>query len=117
MTGSYYPLLSPFIGLLGTFMTASNLSSNILFSNFQQQVAEMLNIGKSQLLAAQTSGAAVGSLISPSKILLGTSSVNIMGREGEVIGKVIVGALSLCLLFGLLVLFSYEERHSKCEFL
>ena len=107
MTGSYYPLLSPFIGLLGTFMTASNLSSNILFSNFQQQVAEMLNIGKSQLLAAQTSGAAVGSLISPSKILLGTSSVNIMGREGEVIGKVIVGALSLCLLFGLLVLFSY----------
>lgn len=107
MTGGYYPLLSPFVGLLGTFMTASNLSSNILFSSFQQQVAEMLQIGKAQLLAAQTAGASVGSVISPSKILLGTSAVGIMGREGEVIGKVIGGALVLCLLFGLAVFLSY----------
>ena len=33
--GSKYLLLAPFVGLLGTFMTASNMSSNILFGGFQ----------------------------------------------------------------------------------
>lgn len=106
-TGGFYPLLSPFIGLLGTFMTASNLSSNILFSNFQQQVAQMLGIGKAQLLAAQTVGGSIGSILSPSKILLGTSAVGILGSEGAIIGKILGGALAVCAVFGLAILLSY----------
>lgn len=106
-TGGFYPVLSPFIGLLGTFMTASNLSSNILFSNFQQQVAQMLNIDKAPLLAAQTVGGSIGSVLSPSKILLGTSAVGILGREGEVIGKILGGSLAVCAVFGLVILLSY----------
>lgn len=107
-TGGFYPMLSPFIGLLGTFMTSSNLSSNILFGSFQQQVAQMLQIDKAPLLAAQTVGGAIGSIISPSKILLGTTAVGILGREGEVIGKVIGGALLLCAVFGVVIFFSYQ---------
>lgn len=108
LTGKFYPFLSPFIGLLGTFMTASNLSSNILFGGFQQQVALMLGLEKAPLLAAQTVGGAVGSILSPSKILLGTTAVGILGQEGAVMRKVIGIALFLCAVLGFVVLLSYE---------
>lgn len=108
VTGGIYPILSPFIGLLGTFMTSSNLSSNILFGSFQQQVALMLQIDKAPLLAAQTVGGAIGSIISPSKILLGTTAAGILGREGDVIGKVIMGAMLLCAVFGIVIFISYQ---------
>lgn len=110
VTGGFYPILSPFIGLLGTFMTASNLSSNILFGSFQQQIAQMMQIDKAPLLAAQTVGGAIGSIISPSKILLGTTAVGMLGHEGEVIGKLISGALLLCAVFGSIIYLSYQLR-------
>lgn len=106
--GGFYPFLAPFIGLLGTFMTASNLSSNILFGGFQEQVAGMLGISKIQLLAAQTVGGGVGSILSPSKILLGTTAAGILGREGEVMGRVMGLALLLCAVFGIVVFLSYQ---------
>ena len=89
-------------------MTASNLSSNILFGGFQQQIALMPGLDKAPLLAAQTVGGAVGSMLSPSKILLGTTSVGILGQEGAVMRKVIGLALFLCMLMGMAVLLSYE---------
>ena len=35
--GKVYIIFAPFVGLLGTFMTGSNMSSNILFGSFQIQ--------------------------------------------------------------------------------
>lgn len=108
VAGGIYPILAPFIGLLGTFMTSSNLSSNILFGSFQQQIALLLQIDKAPLLAAQTAGGAVGSIIAPSKILLGTTAAGILGREGEVIGRVLAGALLLCAVFGVVIFTAYQ---------
>ncbi|QDR79845.1 L-lactate permease [Sporomusa termitida] len=108
VAGGIYPILAPFIGLLGTFMTSSNLSSNILFGSFQQQIALLLQIDKAPLLAAQTVGGAVGSIIAPSKILLGTTAAGILGREGEVIGRVLAGALLLCAVFGVIIFIAYQ---------
>ena len=108
VTGGTYPILSPFIGLLGTFMTSSNLSSNILFSGFQQQVGMMLHVDKAQLLAVQTVGASIGSIIAPSKVLLGTTAAGILGKEGDVIHKFLFGAMLLCGIFGLIIFISYK---------
>lgn len=104
ITGGFFPLLSPYVGLLGSFMTSSNLSSNILFGGFQETVASILNADKAPILAAQTAGAAVGSIIAPSKVLLGTTTAGIMGQEGQVIKKFLVGALLLCGIFGIAVM-------------
>jgi len=108
VTGGIYPILSPFIGLLGTFMTSSNLSSNILFGSFQQKVALMLQIDKAPLLAAQTVGGAIGSIIAPSKILLGTTTAGILGQEGDIVRKFLVGAMLLCAVFGVVIFISYQ---------
>ena len=104
VTGTFYPVLAPFIGLLGSFMTSSNLSSNILFGGFQQTVAQILNVDKAPILAAQTAGAAVGSIIAPSKVLLGTTMAGILGQEGDVIRKFFGGAMLICAIFGLVIL-------------
>jgi lactate permease len=41
------------------------------------------------LLAAQTAGGAIGSVLAPSKIVVGTSTAGMQGREGEVLGRLL----------------------------
>lgn len=105
--GVKYLALSPFVGLLGTFITGSNMSSNILFGQFQLTTAELLKSNTTHLLAAQTAGASIGSCISPSKIILGTSTANLIGQEGSVMKKILTIALPVTLMFGLAVLLSH----------
>ncbi len=87
--GKFYVILAPFVGLLGTFMTGSNMSSNILFGGFQVTTAQLLDVNVSAVLGAQSAGGAIGSAVSPSKIILGTTTANILGSEGEVLRKII----------------------------
>ena len=42
--GPLYPLVAPYIGMLGAFMTGSNTNSNVVFAPLQQQAAELLGI-------------------------------------------------------------------------
>lgn len=98
--GSKYLLLAPFVGLLGTFMTASNMSSNILFGGFQVTTAKLLNVTASGVLGAQTAGGAIGSAVSPSKIILGTTTANILGKEGEVLKILLAITIPATILIG-----------------
>ena len=101
--GNAYVILAPFVGLLGTFMTGSNMSSNILFGNFQQTTAELLNVEASYILGAQSAGASVGSSISPSNIAFGTTTANISGSEGQIMKKILCVAMPVVLVIGVLV--------------
>ena len=75
ITGPAFPLVSPFIGVMGAFMTGSNTNSNVVFANLQQQVAALLGISPLIILAAQTAGGAIGSVFSPAKVIVGCSTV------------------------------------------
>ena len=87
--GKVYVVFAPFVGLLGTFMTGSNMSSNILFGDFQMQTSALLDVNSAAVLGAQSAGGAIGSAVSPSKIILGTTTANILGSEGAVMKKII----------------------------
>lgn len=108
VAGGAYPILAPFIGLLGTFMTSSNLSSNILFGSFQQEVAKLLQVDKAPILAAQTVGGAIGSIIAPSKVLLGTTTAGIIGEEGNVIRALLLKALLVCAVMGFVIYLFFQ---------
>jgi lactate permease len=95
--GPLYPLVSPFIGLLGAFMTGSNTNSNVVFGALQQQTAQLLGLSVALILGAQTAGGALGSVLAPAKVIVGCSTVGLGGEEGKVIGKM--------LLYGLLPVF------------
>lgn len=101
--GKAYAILSPVVGLIGTFMTASNMSSNILFGAFQSTTASILHLNEAAVLGAQTAGGAIGAAISPSKIILGTTTAGILGKEGEVLKKIMPIAIGTTVVIGLVV--------------
>lgn len=99
-----FPLVSPFIGALGAFITGSNSNSNVLFAVLQMRTAELLGLSVPLILGAQTAGGALGSMMAPAKVILGCATVGLGNKEGEVIGKILIYGISLVLLTGLLVL-------------
>ncbi|HCU58026.1 MAG TPA: L-lactate permease [Anaerolineaceae bacterium] len=84
-----FPLVSPFIGALGAFITGSNNNSNVLFAALQMNTAELLHLDVLLILAAQTAGGALGSVLAPAKVIVGCSTVGLAGREGEVMRKLL----------------------------
>jgi lactate permease len=100
--GMLYPLIAPWIGALGAFMTGSNTNSNVMFASLQMHTAQLLGISVPVILAAQTAGAGVASVIAPAKIVVGTSTADLAGREGEVMRKMLPYIIILVLLISLL---------------
>lgn len=104
-TGSLYPLFAPTIGCLGTFLTGSDTSSNILFGKLQASVAHTTGADPSWLAAANTAGATGGKIISPQSIAVATSACGLQGREGEIMKKALPYALGYIVVSGLMVYF------------
>ena len=102
-----FPFISPFIGTLGAFITGTNTNSNFIFANVQMKIATNLGLNIVPILAAQTAGGSVGSVIAPAKVFLGCCTVNIEGRERQVISKLIVYVLLIMSLMGLITLAYY----------
>jgi len=101
---SLYPLVTPFIGALGAFITGSNNNSNVLFAVLQQRTAELLGLSVSLILASQTAGGSLGSIMSPAKVIVGASTVGLGDREAEVMGKVLLYGLLPIVFVALLTL-------------
>jgi lactate permease len=89
-TGRLFPAVSPWIGALGAFMTGSNTNSNVVFAALQVRTSELLSYSVAIILAAQTSGGALGSVIAPTKVVVGASTGGMAGREGEIMRKMLV---------------------------
>lgn len=102
-TGSLYPLFAPVIGCLGTFITGSDTSSNILFGKLQASVAGHINVSPDWLSAANTVGATGGKIISPQSIAIATSAGNQQGKEGEILKAAIPYALVYVAITGIIV--------------
>lgn len=103
----YYVVLAPFIGLLGSFITGSNMSSNILFGDFQRLTAELIGLNTAAVLGAQTGGGGIGTAIAPGNIILGTTTAGILGSEGKVLSKILPITLAIAAFFGLLLLIEH----------
>jgi lactate permease len=98
--GRLFPLASPFIGLLGAFMTGSNTNSNVIFAPLQQSTAEMLGMAVSVILGAQTTGGALGSMLAPAKVIVGCSTAGLGGQEGKVMRVTVPYGLLIAAVIG-----------------
>ena len=99
-----YPLVAPWIGALGAFITGSTTNSNVVFGALQMRTAELLGYRVALILAAQTAGASLASIMAPAKVVVGASTAGMAGREGDVLRKLIGYACLLVLLISLLAL-------------
>ena len=117
VTGAFYPFFAPLIGAIGTFVTGSDTSSNILFAKLQANVAGQLGmtgqgtfygVEGSQtnwLVAANTTGATGGKMISPQSIAIATAACDMQGKDGDILRSAIPYALMYIAIGGLMVYF------------
>jgi len=101
-----FPLITPWVGSLGAFMTGSNTNSNVVFGLLQLKTAQLLDFSESIILAGQTTGASLGSVLAPTKIAVGVSTVGMIGKEGDVLYKLFGYIALLIFLISLLTLIS-----------
>lgn len=103
LTGRVFPLLSPLIGALGTFVTGSDTSSNVLFGKLQLEVANQIGVDPRWLVAASAGGATAGKMISPQSIAVATAATGLIGSEGEILGKTVKVCIAYLVLYGAVV--------------
>ena len=104
LSGAAFPLAAPFIGALGAFMTGSNVNSNVIFTSLQQTTATLLRLNPVVILAAQTTGGAVGGAFAPAKVMLVCSTVGLSGQEGKVLRPVLVYGILILAAVGIAAL-------------
>ncbi len=103
-----FVLISPLIGILGSFISGSNAVSNLLFTNLQFETASALGISEIITVASQVVGGAVGNIICINNIVAACATVGISGKEGRIIKINIIPTLIytavITVFFALLIL-------------
>lgn len=107
-SGRFFPLIAPAVGALGTFLTGSDTSSNVLFGNLQKQTAIQLHMNTEWLVASNASGATAGKMISPQSISIATSATGLHGKEGLLLNITLKYCIVYTILMGIVV-FSMER--------
>jgi lactate permease len=93
LSSQVFILVSPFIGVLGSFVSGSSTVSNILFSSFQFETAQLLQISPLIVMTLQLVGSAVGNMICVNNIVAVTAVVGISGQEGKIIKRNLIPVL------------------------
>ncbi|MGD8231946.1 L-lactate permease [Vibrio sp. TRT 1302] len=112
LVGDAFPALSATVGALGAFIAGSNTVSNMMFSQFQFEVAQTLTISSAVVVALQAVGAAAGNMIAIHNVVAASATVGLLGREGATLRKtilptiyylVVTGIIGLIAIYGLRV--------------
>ncbi len=95
-----YAFLANVIGIIGALVTNSSTSSNVLFSPVHTTIAAEHGISQATVIAAQNTGGAVGNVIAPTNIILGTTTAGVSGSEGEILRKTLPWAAVVAVITG-----------------
>lgn len=98
VTGRFYPLFAPLVGVLGAFVTGSGTSTGVLFGPLQAASATQLGLSPEWLCAANSLGAGIGKMISPSNVALAAASAELAGRENEILS----GVFKYCIFYAVI---------------
>ena len=96
----WLPLLTPFIGALGSFITGSVTISSLLFGNFWQMASVNLGMEPETILALGLVGAAAGNMIALADVMAAEAVVGLKNMEREVVKGVLIPCLVYLLLVG-----------------
>ena len=99
--GGLLPMVSPWVGAIGSFMTGSNTSSNILFSVLQYDAAQTIGLSRTIVVSLQNVGGGLGNMVSVLNVAAICGVVGITGREGDLLRKAVVPMALFALFAGL----------------
>lgn len=102
-TGDYYPLIAPLIGSIGTFITGSGTSSNVLFGNLQTDAAAAIGANSAWLAASNSAGTCVGKMISPQSIAIAVGAISLTGKDSEILKSILKVYVPYIIILGAIV--------------
>ncbi len=83
--GRLYPLVAPFLGLLGGFISGSETSAIAMLTALHLSTAERIGAAGLLIAAASGIGGGLASVISPAKLQNAAAAIDRIGEEGRVI--------------------------------
>jgi lactate permease len=102
--GHFYPLVAPFLGLLGGFISGSETSAIAMLTNLHLSTAEKIGAIGLIIAAASGIGAGLASVISPAKLQNAAASIDRIGEESSVISTTVVISLIITAVCALMAL-------------
>jgi lactate permease len=111
-TRAWFPFFSPFLGLLGVFLTGSDTSSNALFGGLQTITAGRLGLDPVLMAAANAAGGVMGKMISVQTIAVAAAATGLAVPAQASLFRFTLKHSILLGLFvaGLVVFYSYVLR-------
>lgn len=100
--GEGWPLLAPSIGALGAFIAGSNTVSNLMFADFQYNIAAGLNMSPEWIVSLQAVGAAAGNMVAIHNVVAASATVGMLGQEGNVLRRTIIPTIYYLLVTGII---------------
>ena len=104
VAGGLYPILAPWIGAVGAFVTGSGTSSGMLFGPIQSQAATALGVSDYWMVALNALGVAAGKMISPQTLAIGLAAVHVRGKDAELLGAVLPYAAGMLVLMSVIAM-------------
>ncbi|MCU0629701.1 MAG: L-lactate permease [Methanoregulaceae archaeon] len=102
--GIAFPIVSPLLGLFGSFVSGSETSSNVMFYGILQKATSVLNLDFTSVYAAHMVAGGIASGIAPAKIINAAAVIDQPGIEGEVIRKSAVVVIALAFVTSALLI-------------
>jgi lactate permease len=96
------PLIAPFVGAFGSFITGSATVSNVMFGSFLSSASKMLGLNSAKILALELSGAATGNMIALADIMAAEAVVGLKNKTRSVLRGVIGPCLVILAITGIL---------------
>lgn len=90
--------LSPFIGILGSFISGSNSVSDTLFTQLQYDTATALHLPTVFAVAMQIIGGAIGNITCINNAVAACATIGTTGREGKLIKLNVIPMLIYALI-------------------
>jgi lactate permease len=85
--GKSWPFFAPVLGALGAFFSGSATVSNLTFAGIQDAIAHTLGFERTSILALQSVGAAMGTIVSISNIVAVCSILGLVNQEGFILKR------------------------------
>jgi lactate permease len=102
--GRLYPLIAPFLGLLGGFVSGSESSSIAMLTALHLSTAEKIGAVGLVVAAASGIGGGLASVISPAKLQNAAASIDCIGEEAHVLRTTFVISLVITAVCALMTL-------------
>jgi lactate permease len=99
--GNSWPFFAPVLGALGAFFSGSATVSNLTFAGIQDSIAHTLGFDRTSILALQSVGAAMGTIISISNIVAVCSILGLVNQEGFILKRAGISLVIYGLVAGL----------------